>query len=150
MDLRAAGDGGLRADWPGLLGVDEVSRFARVRASDLDASEKVWLRQWYEPQHLDKDLNADGRLTDADNNGMPDAPANPSASVVDEWYPRSWPSSPTCSSRRSAAAGRRPGQLGVPVCAAPACGAVGGTQMVFPVGVMAASCLPERPRWATA
>ncbi len=81
------GEEAFQAAWPGLTGVDEVSAAARIRAGSVDASEKVWLRHWYEPQHLDKDLNADGRLTDRDNNGVPDAPMNPTATNIDEWYP---------------------------------------------------------------
>ncbi len=43
----------------------------------INASEKVWFREWYEPQHWDKDLNANGELDR-------DAAGNP---IIDEWYP---------------------------------------------------------------
>jgi len=50
-----------------------------MRSSDLDASEKVWFRTWYEPQHWDKDLDADGEF-DRD-------PITREPTGVDEWYP---------------------------------------------------------------
>ncbi|MFN2250455.1 MAG: proprotein convertase P-domain-containing protein, partial [Anaerolineae bacterium] len=131
------GEAALQRLWPGLTGIDEVSAGAHIRASSLDASEKVWLRHWYEPQHLDKDLNADGRLTDADPfDGVPDAPVNPTATNVDEWYPAIMteltymlvendplPQAYPLPSELDASAPRA------------TCGAVGETQMVFPVGV---------------
>ncbi len=139
-------DPDLRAAWPGLVGEDEVSRAARIRAGSIDASEKVWLRHWYEPQHLDKDLNADGRLTDADNNGVPDAPVNPRATSIDEWYPAvvtevtymlvendplPVPSADPSDLRQSA-----------PL---PVCGRAGGTQLVFPIGVASSELDPAGP-----
>ncbi|MCE7938748.1 MAG: hypothetical protein DYG90_09255, partial [Chloroflexi bacterium CFX6] len=133
------GDPALRAQWPGLVGIDEVSAAAHIRAGGRDASEKVWLRHWYEPQHLDKDLNADGRLTDADNNGEPDAPVNPVPSAIDEWYPAIMAelSYVLTDNDPLPAAAPAPDDLhrSAP---RPVCGAAGDTRFVFPVGVAAA------------
>ena len=74
VDLGAAGRSGAAGD---VAGPDGHRRGQRGRAHpgrQPGRSEKVWLRHWYEPQHLDKDLNADERLTDADDDGVPDAP----------------------------------------------------------------------------
>jgi hypothetical protein len=140
------GDPALRAQWPGLTGIDEVSAAAHIRAGSIDASEKVWLRHWYEPQHLDKDLNADGRLTDTNNDGTPDAPVNPRPSNVDEWYPAilteltymlvdndPLPQAMPQPSELQRSAPR------------PVCGAAGQTQMVFPIGVFRPETDPAGP-----
>jgi hypothetical protein len=60
--------------------------YGKIEASGLDASEKVWFRMWYEPEHWDKDLNASGNL-DRDADGQPVAPMNPTSTSIDEWYP---------------------------------------------------------------
>lgn len=57
-----------------------------IKAGGLDAAEKVWFRMWYEPEHWDKDLNANG-VFDHYSNGRPVAPVNPTPTAVDEWYP---------------------------------------------------------------
>jgi len=56
------------------------------RATGFNASEKVWFRMWYEPEHWDKDLNASGEL-DRDPGGQVLAPVNPTPTSMDEWYP---------------------------------------------------------------
>ena len=60
--------------------------YGKIEATGLDASEKVWFRMWYEPEHWDKDLNASGDL-DRDASGQPMAPVNPTSTSIDEWYP---------------------------------------------------------------
>jgi len=128
------GDRRLREMWPGLDGIDEVSRGANIRMGGLNGSEKVWLRHWYEPTRLDKDLNADDCLTDNNDNGQPDASVNPTPSNVDEWYPaimteltymlldNDIPEAVPAPRDLDDSAPR------------PACGRAGGTRMVFPVG----------------
>ncbi len=49
----------------------------------INASEKVWLRMWYEPEHWDKDLNGNGIL-DID---APDWEFEPVDPKTDLWYP---------------------------------------------------------------
>ncbi len=140
------GETALQDAWPGLDGVDEVSAGARIRAGSIDASEKVWLRHWYEPQHLDKDLNADGRLTDLDNNGVPDAPVNPTPTNIDEWYPAIMTeytymlvdNDPLPSSDANAGNLYRSAPR-------PVCGTVGGTEFVFPIGVAEGALDPAGP-----
>ncbi len=51
--------------------------YSGINTADINASEKVWFRMWYEPEHWDKDLNANGEL-DRDADGNP---------IIDEWYP---------------------------------------------------------------
>ncbi|MFN2251765.1 MAG: hypothetical protein ACK2UL_07590, partial [Anaerolineae bacterium] len=136
-------EAGLIAMWPGLQGIDEVSRGARIRAGDVDGSEKVWLRHWYEPQHLDKDLNADGRLTDADNSGAPDAPANPTPNNIDEWYPAIVAELTYMLVENDPLPLREPRPSELHRSAPrPACGTAGGTSMVFPVGVFESALDP--------
>jgi len=48
-------------------------------ASGNNASEKVWFRMWYEPEHWDKDLNANGEFDRDPITGEP--------TDDDEWYP---------------------------------------------------------------
>ena len=136
------GDSGLREDWPGLTGIDEVSAGSNIRASGVNTSEKVWLRHWYEPYHLDKDLNADGRLT-SDNDddgdyGVPDAPSNPEASNIDEWYPA------IMTELTYLLVDNDPLPIANPEAnevddSAPrgVCGRAGTTRMVFPIGIEA-------------
>jgi hypothetical protein len=125
----------LRAEWPGLQGVDEISRAANIRASGINAAEKVWLRHWYEPTHLDLDLNADGRLTDADSDGRPDAPVNPLPSSIDEWFPA------IMSELSYLLIENEPLPVAAPLpsdahrsAPRPTCGRAGSTSFVFPVG----------------
>lgn len=40
--------------------------YDKIFAGTLNASEKVWLREWYEPNHWDKDLNANSIQDDPD------------------------------------------------------------------------------------
>jgi len=40
--------------------------YDNIFAGGLNASEKVWFRMWYEPDHWDKDLNANGLLDSTD------------------------------------------------------------------------------------
>ena len=134
----------LRAQWPGLSGVDEVSRGANIRASGVNASQKVWLRHWYEPTHLGLDLNADGRLTDADNDGLADAPANPIATSIDEWYPAIMAelSFMLLENDPLPQANPAPSEL-YRSAPRPFCGMPGKTQMVFPVGTSLEATHPE-------
>ncbi|HID87514.1 MAG TPA: hypothetical protein EYP55_09090, partial [Anaerolineae bacterium] len=53
--------------------------YVRLIASDINASEKVWFRMWYEPEHWDKDLDGDGEFDRDPSTGEP--------TDVDEWYP---------------------------------------------------------------
>ncbi len=139
-------DATLRANWPGLTGVDEVSRQAHIRAGSVDASEKVWRRHWYEPTHLDKDLNADGRLTDADNDGVPDAPVNPTANNVDEWYPAIMTEFTYMLVDNDPLPQRNPAPSQLNRSAPrPVCGTTGQTQFVFPIGVARAELNPAGP-----
>jgi hypothetical protein len=73
-----------------------------VRSADVRQGDTI-----KEPQHLDKDLNADGRLTDADNDGVPDAPVNPA------------PSNSALTVQRSSGSSRNPAPCPRPVM--PAC-----------------------------
>ncbi len=136
----------LRANWPALRGVDEVSAAANIRAGGINASQKVWLRHWYEPMHLDLDLNADGRLTSDEEDedyGAPLAPVNPTPSAIDEWYPAIMTeysymlveNDPLPLSRP------RPAELGRSA-PRPTCGRVGGTRIVFPVGISTSAADP--------
>ena len=49
----------------------------------INASEKVWFRMWYEPEHWDKDLNGNGILDIA----SPRWEFEPTMPVTDVWYP---------------------------------------------------------------
>jgi PKD repeat protein len=49
----------------------------------INASEKVWLRMWYEPEHWDKDLNGNQRLDIAAQRWD----FEPTMPVTDVWYP---------------------------------------------------------------
>ena len=129
-------DPDLQAAWPGLTGMDEVSANSNIRASSVNASEKVWLRHWYEPYHLDKDLNADGRLTDSDNDGVPDAPMNPVSTAIDEWYPAIMSEMTYMLMENDPVPFADPDSDELWRSAPrPACGAAGSTSIVFPVGV---------------
>ncbi|MCE7938667.1 MAG: hypothetical protein DYG90_08820, partial [Chloroflexi bacterium CFX6] len=138
------GEPALRAEWPGLAGIDEVSAAANIRAGGLgNASEKVWLRHWYEPQHLDKDIDADGRLTDGDGDGIPDAPSNPAPNNIDEWYPAIMTEATYMLVDNDPLPDRNPRPGDVHHSAPrPVCGAAGGTRIVFPVGISAAEANP--------
>jgi uncharacterized repeat protein (TIGR01451 family) len=147
------GEARLQADWGCANGLDEVSAGANIRAGGRNASEKVWLRTWYEPTHLDKDLNADNCLTDLRGgpdggpDGIPDAPMNPSPSSIDEWYPAIMteltymlvendplPQPDASPSQLHRSAPR------------PACGAPGpSTRIVFPVGTVLTETLSGGP-----
>ncbi len=134
-----------RAQWNCLRATDEVSRDANIRASGVNGSQKVWLRHWYEPTHLDKDLNADDCLTDSNNNGTPDAPVNPAPSNQDEWYPaimteltyqlldNELPVAHPDPDRLDDSAPR------------PICGRAGETRFVFPIGTSLAATDPAGP-----
>ena len=50
-----------------------------IRAGGINASEKVWFRMWYEPQHWDKDCNANGEFDRDPITGEP--------TDDDVWYP---------------------------------------------------------------
>ncbi|MSP13623.1 MAG: hypothetical protein EXR62_11795 [Chloroflexi bacterium] len=54
-----------------------------------NASEKVRARTWYEPAHLDLDLDFTGGVTQTLtlSGTLPLAPPNPTPTNVDEWYP---------------------------------------------------------------
>jgi len=53
--------------------------YGKIKATGSDASEKVWFRMWYEPEHWDKDVNANSRF---DRNPVTGEPTS-----IDEWYP---------------------------------------------------------------
>ena len=53
--------------------------YGNMYAGGNNASEKVWFRMWYEPEHWDKDLNANDMLDRDPITGEP--------TEVDEWYP---------------------------------------------------------------
>ncbi|MCB0217180.1 MAG: hypothetical protein KDH92_11120 [Chloroflexi bacterium] len=130
----------LREMWPGLDGIDEVSAGSNIRASGVNGSEKVWLRHWYEPMHLDVDLNADGRLTSDDTDdedyGVPDAPVNPTPNSIDEWYPAIMTELTYMLVENDPLPLRNPDFDDVDDSAPrPMCGRTGNTRMVFPVGV---------------
>ena len=140
-------DAGLIAQWPGLDGPDEISRSTNIRVGGINGSEKVWLRHWYEPTRLDKDLNADNCLTDNNLDGDPDAILNPGdfGRGPDEWYPaimtemtyilldNGLPQSLPTPNRLDDSAPR------------PACGPAGRTRMVFPVGTEEDALDPSGP-----
>ena len=143
------GDAALRADWPALRGIDEVSAASNIRAGGVNASEKVWLRHWYEPMHLDIDLDADGRLTsdgEDQDYGAPLAPVNPTPSAIDEWYPAVMTEYTYMLMENDPlpAAHPRPADLGRSA-PRPSCGRVGATRMVFPVGIDRAAADPAGP-----
>ncbi|MBC7264087.1 MAG: carboxypeptidase regulatory-like domain-containing protein [Chloroflexi bacterium] len=52
--------------------------YHHIYLGDRNGSEKVWFRMWYEPEHWDKDLNAN-RVLDRDSSYRPTS--------TDEWYP---------------------------------------------------------------
>ena len=143
------GDAALRANWPALRGIDEVSAGSNIRAGGVNASEKVWLRHWYEPMHLDLDLNADGRLT-SDNSdldyGAPLAPVNPTPSAIDEWYPAIMTEYTYMLMENDPlpVAHPLPAELGRSAPRA-TCGRVGATRIVFPVGIEQAAADPAGP-----
>ena len=58
-------------------GEDLVSLYSQLSIEGNDAREKVFMRLWYEPEHLDKDTNADGLLNQVivdGGNGICDTP----------------------------------------------------------------------------
>jgi len=89
-----------------------------------DYAEKVWFRMWYEPEHWDKDLNANGEF-DRDAAGRPEAPVNPTSTSIDEWYPAIMQEFTYLLTRQGLEDGVHP----------PAYGPAGGTSLVFPVGM---------------
>ncbi len=128
----------VQAEWPGLGGADEVSAglpSPGIRYDGQNGSEKVWLRHWYEPTRLDKDLNADDCLTDEENDGRPDAAVNPTPSNRDEWYPAIM-TELTYMLLENQVPVRFPDADDMDTSAPrPACGRPGRTRMVFPVGM---------------
>ena len=140
-------DPALMAEWPGLAGIDEVSRASNIRAGGINGSEKVWLRHWYEPTHLDKDLNADDCLTDDDIDGVPDARLNPDdrGADEDEWYPAIM-TEITYMLLDNDVPQRLPRPADLDDSAPrPACGVAGGTRMIFPAGVALEQADPTGP-----
>jgi len=139
--------GELVGEWPGLTGVDEISRATNIRIGGVNGSEKVWLRHWYEPTRLDKDLNADSCLTDEDGDGVADTRVNPGdfGAGRDEWYPaimteltymlldNDLPEYQPRFARLDDSAPR------------PACGTAGRTRFVFPVGTQRDALDPAGP-----
>ncbi len=126
--------------WPGLSEIDEVSAGSNIRAAGVNGSEKVWLRHWYEPMHLDVDLNADGRLTSDDEDdedyGVPDAPVNPTPNSIDEWYPAIMTEFTYMLVDNDPLPLRDPDFDDVDDSAPrPICGTTGSTRMIFPVGI---------------
>ena len=53
--------------------------YEKIFATHMDASEKVWFRMWYEPEHWDKDMDADSEFDRDPITGEP--------TDDDEWYP---------------------------------------------------------------
>ncbi|MEO8083195.1 MAG: SdrD B-like domain-containing protein [Ardenticatenales bacterium] len=135
------------AGWGCATGADEVSANSNIRAGGVNGSEKVWLRHWYEPTHLDKDLNADDCLTNRTqpDDGRPDAPVNPASTSIDEWYPaimtemtymvleNDVPKPNPAPSQLQSSAPR------------PACAPAGQSRIVFPVGIATAEANPAGP-----
>ena len=138
---------GLGAAWGCATGADEVSANTNIRVGGVNGSEKVWLRHWYEPTRLDKDLNADDCLTNTGlpDDGRPDAPVNPAPSTRDEWYPaimteltyvvleNDVPQPDPSPDRLDDSAPR------------PACATAGGSRIVFPVGIGASETSAAGP-----
>jgi hypothetical protein len=63
----------------------ELGLYNQILAGSLNATEKVWFRQWYEPWHWDKDWNANGTL---DLNPQVQIPYTLTKGTrYDEWYP---------------------------------------------------------------
>jgi uncharacterized repeat protein (TIGR01451 family) len=144
------GDSRLQDEWPGLTGMDEVSAASNIRADGVNASEKVWLRHWYEPQHLDRDINADGRLTSDDEDdqdyGVPDAPSNPTPSNIDEWYPAIMTEFTYMFVDNDPLPVRDPAFDEVHRSAPRGvCARAGRSRMIFPVGISAAAADPAGP-----
>ncbi|MGA9347655.1 MAG: hypothetical protein WBW48_02465 [Anaerolineae bacterium] len=98
--------------------------YQKLIASGNNASEKVWFRMWYEPEHWDKDLNANGRL-DRDAEGRPLAPVNPTPTGIDEWYPAIMQEFTYLLMDLDAVANKPE----------PTYGLAGATSLVFPVGM---------------
>ncbi len=61
--------------------------YVELFGTGINVSEKVWFRMWYEPEHWDKDLNANGEFDRDPITGEPQAPVNPTFTNIDEWYP---------------------------------------------------------------
>ncbi len=140
-------DAGLIAQWPGLDGPDEISRSTNIRVGGINGSEKVWLRHWYEPTRLDKDLNADDCLTDNNLDGDPDAVVNPGdlGRGVDEWYPAIMTEMTyILLDNGLPQMNPRPNRLD-DSAPRPACGPAGRTRMVFPVGTEEDALDPAGP-----
>ena len=140
-------DTGLIEDWPGLNGPDEISRATNIRIGGVNGSEKVWLRHWYEPTHLDKDLNADDCLTDDDLDGLPDADVNPGdfGADDDEWYPAIMTEMTyVLMDNDLPVVSPDPDDLD-DSAPRPSCGRAGRTRMVFPVGTDEAALDADGP-----
>jgi len=138
----------LAPDWPGLEGPDEVGGASNIRIGGVNGSQKVWVRHWYEPTRLDKDLNADDCLTDGDGDGRADAPLNPDdrGAGADEWYPAVMTElTYMLLDNDRILPEPSPASLG-DAFPRPACGPAGATRMVFPVGVESAEAEPGGAR----
>ncbi|MCW5848648.1 MAG: hypothetical protein KIT87_00930 [Anaerolineae bacterium] len=64
--------------------------YNQMFANGINIAEKVWHRIWYEPEHWDKDINADNRLTRDPLTGRPRDPRLQNGLPVwldDIWYP---------------------------------------------------------------
>ncbi len=147
------GDPALMDDWACAGGLDEVSAGSNIRAGGVNASQKVWLRTWYEPTHLDKDLNADSCLTDLAGapgggpDGIPDAPMNPTPTSIDEWYPAILTELTYMLVENTPLPQADPAPAQLHRSAPrPTCGAPGaGTRIVFPAGTELAETLDGGP-----
>ena len=133
------------SEWACAGGLDEVSAASHIRANGVNASEKVWLRHWYEPTRLDKDLNADDCLSDENGDGIPDAPANPDPSNADEWYPAIMTELTYILTENELPIPDPEGDEVDDQAPRPFCGAAGSTRWVFPVGTFAAATNPLGP-----
>ncbi len=139
------GEPSVAADWDCANGIDEVSAASNIRAGGVNGAEKVWLRHWYEPTHLDKDLNADDCLTDNDFDGQPDAPVNPTPSNDDEWYPAIMTELTYLLTENELPIAGPTGDEVDDQAPRPTCGAAGATRWVFPVGTFAPATDPLAP-----
>ncbi len=107
--------------------------YNQIFAGALNATEKVWFRQWYEPWHWDKDWNSNGTL-----DIVPEAQIPYTVSMgtrYDEWYPAVMQEF-TYMLLEAKLIEDEP---------APLAGPAGNTTFVFPVGVEVAELLPGTP-----
>lgn len=106
--------------------------YNQLFAGGINAAEKVWLRHWYEPQHWDKDLNRDDRLTRDPDTGEPTDPTLIGGARVyldDIWFPAIMQEFTYMLMENQQPAPRGAAKP------EPIYGQAGATQFVFPVGM---------------